>query len=100
MIWERSSAARGSSHTGPVPRQIGALGMSSLTCWKAQRLNGGVRQFYSVTIVSPSAGKVFIRSCSGISSSVKVWAVKGVGDGVEGAEHLLEPGILVAGKAA
>ena len=32
-----------------MPREILAVGISSLTCWKAHRFNGGSCQFASVT---------------------------------------------------
>src|ERR1700729_2964888 len=44
-----SRPARGRSEAGPAPREILAVGISSRTCWKAHRLNGGSCQFASVT---------------------------------------------------
>src|SRR5580692_2485850 len=43
-----SRSARGSG-SGAAARAIRAVGISSLTCWKAHRLNGGSCQFASVT---------------------------------------------------
>ncbi len=40
----RFTSARGSARTGPLPRQISAVGRISLTCWNDQRFHGGLSQ--------------------------------------------------------
>ena len=40
----RLTSARDRARTGPVPRQISAVGKISLTCWNDQRFQGGLSQ--------------------------------------------------------
>jgi hypothetical protein len=59
---------RGSSQTGPSPRAIRAVGMSSRTCWNAHRLNGGRCQFASVTSRSGGNGGAPLMSAGPVAA--------------------------------
>ena len=53
--WSASNAV-GSGQTRAGSLGMSAVGISSRTWWKAQRLNGAVRQFASVTCPSGGGG--------------------------------------------
>ena len=52
----RSAGASGRSRGAAGSQAISAVGRISRTCWKAQRLKGGVRQLASVTWRSGAGG--------------------------------------------